>query len=119
MTTRTRRRGTAAAGAVLLLLAACGDDDSSSGDTTGTEAPAVEPVIDPGDGGDYAPDLEGAPMGSLERTDPDRQVYVIVVDRFLTPAGAKTVGDALAGLEEHRGPPQRMERPNIVIWRFG
>jgi hypothetical protein len=45
-------------------------------------------------------------------------VYVIVVDRFLTPAGAKTVGDALARLEEHRGPPQRMERPNIVIWRF-
>jgi hypothetical protein len=66
----------------------------------------------------YAPDLEGAPLGSLERSDPDGQVYVMVVDRFLTPAGAKTVGDTLARLEDRRGPPQRMERPNIVIWRF-
>ena len=60
MTTRTWPRGAVATGAVLLLLAACGDDDAGSGSTT-TDAPAAaEPVIDPGDGGDYAPDLDPA-----------------------------------------------------------
>ena len=60
MTTRTWPRGAVATGAVLVLLAACGDDDAGSGSTT-TDAPAAaEPVIDPGDGGDYAPDLDPA-----------------------------------------------------------
>jgi hypothetical protein len=46
--------------------AACGDDDSSTGGgnadstTTSEEAAAAEPVIDPGDGGDYAPELDPA-----------------------------------------------------------
>ena len=68
--------------------------------------------------GYYAPDLEGAPLSSVDAVERDDQVYVMVVDRFLTRAGAKTVGDVLARLEEQRGPPERMERPNIVIWRF-
>jgi hypothetical protein len=58
MTTLLRRSAALAAGGVL-LLAGCGDDDSTTGDTTTTEAPA-EPVIDPGDGGTYAPELDPA-----------------------------------------------------------
>jgi uncharacterized membrane protein len=68
--------------------------------------------------GYYAPDLDGAPLSSLDATTGDGRVYVMVVDRFLTPGGAKAVGDALAQLEGQRGPPVRMERSNIVIWRF-
>ncbi|MFL6204493.1 MAG: hypothetical protein ACJ739_04010 [Acidimicrobiales bacterium] len=55
-----RRRWVAAAAGGALLLAACGDDSPASrGDTT-TTAAAAEPVIDPGDGGHYAPDLDPA-----------------------------------------------------------
>ena len=45
----------------MLLLAACGDDSTTTADTTTTttEAP-TEPVIDPGDGGHYAPELDPA-----------------------------------------------------------
>ena len=52
--------------ALLAAAAACGDDDSTSSgsnaDTTTTSAPdaTAEPVIDPGDGGDYAPVLDPA-----------------------------------------------------------
>src|SRR5687767_2339229 len=48
----------AAAGA--LLLGACGDDDPTGTDTTPTTAAAAEPVVDPGDGGHYAPELDPA-----------------------------------------------------------
>jgi len=44
----------------LLLVAGCGDDgDDPTADATTTER-AAEPVIDPGDGGSYAPDLDPA-----------------------------------------------------------
>lgn len=56
--------------AVLATAAACGDDDSTSSgnaDTTTTSAASettaaadAVPVIDPGDGGDYAPELDPA-----------------------------------------------------------
>jgi len=58
MTTLLRRSAALAAGGVL-LLAGCGDDDSSTGSTT-TTRPTAEPVIDPGDGGTYAPNLDPA-----------------------------------------------------------
>ena len=58
-TTRIRRWTTVAASGVL-LLAACGDDGSGDTADTTTDAPADEPVIDPGDGGDYAPELDPA-----------------------------------------------------------
>jgi hypothetical protein len=48
---------TAVAAAGALLLVACGDDDTSTADTTTT---AAAPVIDPGDGGHYAPELDPA-----------------------------------------------------------
>ena len=58
MTTTKRSRGAAAVVVAVLLLAGCGDDDTTTADaTTTTEAP-TEPVIDPGDGGDYAPELD-------------------------------------------------------------
>lgn len=56
LTTRHRRLVATAAGA--LLLAACGADTQTSGDTT--TAKATEPVVDPGDGGVYAPVLDPA-----------------------------------------------------------
>ena len=66
MTTRTagrRRRiglGVAAAGAIVLAMASagCGDDDAATSD--GGDAEQAEPVIDPGDGGDYRPELDPA-----------------------------------------------------------
>jgi hypothetical protein len=59
---RTTMRICTAPLSALLLVAACGDDETA---TTGTrdaaEAPTtVEPVIDPGDGGTYAPDIDPA-----------------------------------------------------------
>lgn len=61
-----RLAGTAlAAGLALAAVAACGDDDDASrsgtADTTEDEAAvAAEPVIDPGDGGDYDPRIDPA-----------------------------------------------------------
>jgi Dolichyl-phosphate-mannose-protein mannosyltransferase len=89
------------------------DETSHPGDSLIYAPHYLEGVL-----GYYAPELEGAPLSSIDAVAPKGQVYVMVVDRFLTPTGAKTVGDALARLEEQRGPPVRMERPNIVIWRF-
>jgi hypothetical protein len=54
------RRWAAAAAGGLLLLAGCGDDDSPTADPTTAAEQAAEPVIDPGDGGDYAPELDPA-----------------------------------------------------------
>ena len=60
MTTLPRRWAAVAAGSVL-LLAGCGDDDNTAtSDSTTTTEPAAEPVIDPGDGGTYAPELDPA-----------------------------------------------------------
>jgi hypothetical protein len=54
-------RLTALAASGLLLLTACGDDTATSaGDATTTTRSSVEPVIDPGDGGQYAPSLDPA-----------------------------------------------------------
>jgi hypothetical protein len=61
MTTLSKpRRWAAAAAGGALLLAGCGDDDSTTADTTTTTDQAAEPIIDPGDGGDYAPELDPA-----------------------------------------------------------
>ena len=57
MTTFLRRSAALAAGGVL-LLAGCGDDDTTEGTTTTQQQ--AEPVIDPGDGGDYSPELDPA-----------------------------------------------------------
>ena len=43
----------------VLLLAGCGSDDPTTADTT-TTAPPAEVVVDPGDGGRYAPELDPA-----------------------------------------------------------
>jgi hypothetical protein len=57
MTTLLRPSAALALGG-LLLLAGCGDDDTSGGATTTSQD--AEPVIDPGDGGDYSPQLDPA-----------------------------------------------------------
>ena len=63
---RAGRRLVAAGCVVGLALAACGDDDggAATSDTTvepdGTTTAGGEPVIDPGDGGDYRPSLDPA-----------------------------------------------------------
>jgi hypothetical protein len=58
MTTTNARPRWIAVG-LALFVAACGDDSSTSDGAT-TTAAAVEPVIDPGDGGDYEPELDPA-----------------------------------------------------------
>ena len=64
-----RKHATTAAVCLLALtglLAACGDDDSASTGASGsngsdtTEPDTSEPVIDPGDGGNYHPDIDPA-----------------------------------------------------------
>ena len=61
MATLTKRsRWGAAAVAGVLLLSGCGDDDTTTAGTPTTAAQPAEPVIDPGDGGDYAPELDPA-----------------------------------------------------------
>src|SRR5918994_31305 len=73
--------------AMATLVSACGgDDDSSSGgtsqDSSTTTETAAEPVIDPGDGGNYNPDLDPAS-------------FVTGVDNpyFPLPVGARWVYD--------------------------
>ncbi|MET0902067.1 MAG: hypothetical protein ABWZ52_02405 [Acidimicrobiales bacterium] len=61
MTTRTKRSPWgAAAVAGVLLLSGCGDDDTTTAGPSPTATQPTEPVIDPGDGGDYAPALDPA-----------------------------------------------------------
>jgi hypothetical protein len=68
MTTLTHRhRWIAIAAGSALLLGACGDDDAASGGGTTTSDAATEPVIDPGDGGHYAPELD--PGSFVDRVD--------------------------------------------------
>jgi hypothetical protein len=57
----TTRRLVALAVTGLLTMAACGDDSPSEtgGDTT-TTAAGTQPVIDPGDGGSYQPEIDPA-----------------------------------------------------------
>jgi hypothetical protein len=60
MTTTRRALG---ALVVLAALAACGDsqdDDSTEAGASTTATTAAEPVIDPGDGGDYQPNVDPA-----------------------------------------------------------
>lgn len=55
------RHGTAALGALLLLVAAgCGSDSTTASGADQTTTTTIAPVIDPGDGGDYAPELDPA-----------------------------------------------------------
>jgi uncharacterized membrane protein len=88
------------------------DERAEPGDTLVYAPGYLDDVLDY-----YAPELEGAPLADTA-PQADGQVFVLVVDRFLTPDGAGRVGDLLADLEQQRGAPQRMEAPNIVIWRF-
>jgi hypothetical protein len=46
-----------------LLVTACGDDDAATSDASNQEtstSSAAEPVVDPGDGGDYQPQIDSA-----------------------------------------------------------
>lgn len=71
--TRHQRAGAAALAALLALAgAACGSDSATTastttttGDATTTTATADKPVIDPGDGGTYAPELDPADFVDL------------------------------------------------------
>jgi hypothetical protein len=81
MTIRKRSRGVAVAVAGVLLLAGCGDDDTTTADATTTTGAPTEPVVDPGDDGDYAPELdpsdfvEGIDNPYLPLTPGSRWVY--------------------------------------------
>jgi hypothetical protein len=59
---RVPRRVAFAGCLVALALSGCGDDDggAATSDTTGDSVAGDEPVIDPGDGGDYHPTLDPA-----------------------------------------------------------
>jgi hypothetical protein len=47
-------------GASTVVVPACGDDDGGAGATTTAGVADTAAVIDPGDGGDYAPDIDPA-----------------------------------------------------------
>lgn len=60
MRTFVRSVVVAGVGAGLLLAAGCGDDDTTSTDRGAAGSTPEEPVIDPGDGGDYRPEIDPA-----------------------------------------------------------
>ncbi|MGH9230123.1 MAG: hypothetical protein ACRD07_15615, partial [Acidimicrobiales bacterium] len=68
------RLAAAAAAFSLVVLPACGGDDGSTGTAGGSESSTTTqaPVIDPGDGGDYRPEI-----------DPDN--FVDVIDNRYLP----------------------------------
>jgi len=68
--------------------------------------------------GYYAPEMPGQPLGIADPDEVDGQIYVVLAERFLTRATAARIGDELARLETARGAPQRIERANVVVWRF-
>lgn len=82
------------------------------------DAIAYAPAYLDGVLGYYAPDLEGMALSAVDPEEVDDPLYVVVAERFLTPAGSATIGDLLVDLERERGEPQRFERPNVVVWRF-
>ncbi len=65
------RRALAATIGLSFLFAACGNDGDTSASTTtaatDTSAPGAEPVVDPGDGGNYAPQID--PADFVDRID--------------------------------------------------
>jgi hypothetical protein len=89
------------------------DETARPGDTLVYAPDYLDGVLDY-----YAPDLDSAALPAEPPDAVGGRVYVLVVDRFLTRDGAGRVGDLLARLEEQRGAPVRIEKPNIVIWRF-
>lgn len=96
--TTTLRTTVATLAALALVLTACGDDGGSETAADPTEAPAtVDPVIDPGDGGDYAPVLDPAD-------------FVAVIDHPYLPfvAGSRWV-------YEETGADGEVERIEVVV----
>lgn len=57
-TLTTPHRWTALAAGGVLLIAACGDNGTTDANPTTTTLAAAVPIVDPGDGGDYAPALQ-------------------------------------------------------------
>lgn len=66
----------------------------------------------------YAPDMATAGVADVDPAEVEGQIYVVVTERFLTPATSGPLGDELARLTQARGAPERIERPNVVVWRF-
>jgi hypothetical protein len=103
MLENARRRGAAVAALLLttsLTLVSCGGDDdgntsseppSSEGTTTSAERVSTAPVIDPGDGGNYAPEL-----------DPANFVDTIDNPYFPLPRGARWAYEGTADGEQER-----------------
>jgi hypothetical protein len=61
MSTQSIKAAVAVGAVLAIALAACGDDDDSSTSTgSGSESAGGEPVIDPGDGGNYHPSIDPA-----------------------------------------------------------
>ena len=54
------RSGTAVAVVVALTVVGCGGDNAATTDSVADGNPSATPVIDPGDGGDYTPNLDPA-----------------------------------------------------------
>jgi hypothetical protein len=66
----------------------------------------------------YSPDMTTVEVSDVEPDEVDGQIYVVVTERFISPATSGPLGDELARLEQARGRPERIERPNVVVWRF-
>jgi hypothetical protein len=68
----------------------------------------------------YAPDLRAIPLGQVGKGRDHDDVFVLASERLVSSkAGSAAVGAALAELEEtgrRRG--ERIERPNVVVWRL-
>jgi hypothetical protein len=68
----------------------------------------------------YGPQLHTTRVRGLDPSAVDANgIDVLVTQRFIGSQEASAmVGRALYELEERFGPPQRIERPNVIVWRF-
>jgi hypothetical protein len=95
------------AACISAALAGCGDDELQAGPATdvGSAAPTAEAVIDPGDGGDYSPELDPAefvevvdnpylplPVGAHWRYEGESDGEVETVDITVTPERKTILG---------------------------
>ncbi|MGE3620685.1 MAG: glycosyltransferase family 39 protein [Acidimicrobiia bacterium] len=68
----------------------------------------------------YGPDLDTTRVRGLDASRVGEDgIDVIVTERFIgSQAASALVGRSLYELEQRFGPPERIERPNVIVWRF-
>jgi len=68
----------------------------------------------------YGPDIVTTPVEGLDASRaPASGIDVMVAERLIgSEQVSARVGRTLYELEQRFGPPERIERPNVIVWRF-